>query len=142
MLVALAQDKLRELFWNKDEFLSEIVPKLKQLIRIDEKGNPHFLVRYGKLTDRQKIALHLTARYIAHEAKKVDSPDLAISELRLRTGIKSSVVGARLKEMFDAGLVEKNKEEGTRYSIMPHGISGFVEDVLNVKLNSERKAKS
>jgi DNA-binding HxlR family transcriptional regulator len=127
----LAQDPFRGLFWNKKEFLSETVPKLMQIMRIDEKGNiVQFLVPYNKLSDRQKIGLQLTARYVACEAKKVNSAELTTEELRSLTGIKRAVIGARLKEMFDSGFVEKNKKEGTRYSITPPGISRSVDDVL------------
>jgi len=139
----LGSNRLRDLIWKEEDFIAEIAPKLKKVMRIDTKGNPYFLVPYAKLGDSQRIGLHLVARYLAKQLKSVDSEYLTIEELAHRVGTKYSVAGARLKDMFDAGTVTKSKEKGkgTRYAILPHGISTIVEGVLKTKSGSKEDAE-
>jgi len=139
----MAKEKLKDLLWDEEAFLAETIPRLKQEMLIDDKGNPAFLVPHTKFSDTQKLSLYLTARYFANKLKLVDSRYLTIEELRRCVGIKYDIAAARLKEMFDRGIVEKSKEEGkrTRYAILPHRISGIVDNVLQVKMETERKAK-
>lgn len=136
----MAQEKLRELLWTGEDFWAEIIPKLKQVMRLDDKGNAYFLVPYASLSDSQKLGLHLMAQYFARQLKVVDSEYLTIKELAQRSGLKEKTARARLSEMFDAGIVTKTKEKGTRYSIFPHGITMIVEDVLKVKTDLTRKS--
>jgi len=127
------QKKIKELVWKEEEFISEIVDKLKQIMRIDEKGNPYFLIQYDKLKDIDKLGLHLITRFLANRLGATESDLISIKELSRISGVKYDVAVARLKDMFDKGLVQKEERNGVQYGILPHGINAVTESVLEWK---------
>jgi predicted transcriptional regulator len=128
-----SQDKIKELVWKEEEFITEVVDKLKQIMRIDEKGNPYFLIQYDKLKDIDKLGLHLITRFLAERLKVTKSNLISIKELSRISGVKYDVAVARLKDMLDKGLVQKEESDGVQYGILPHGINVVIESVLEWK---------
>jgi len=136
--VSSTEKKVRELVWKEEDFMSEIVDKLKQIMRIDEKGNPYFLIQYDKLKDIDKLGLHLITHFLAKRLGVMESDLISIKELSRISGVKYDVTAARLKDMFDRGLVQKEEKNGVQYGILPHGINVVIESVLEGKLKTQK----
>ncbi len=98
--------KIREvLVVNEAELQNELLQRVANHLRIDNKGRVHLLepTRY-RLKDA--IALYLIGRRYGYEAKLVEDDAATLSEISSALGASSQVVSARLSELRDEGKVE------------------------------------
>ena len=99
-------EKIREvLVVNEAELQKELLQRVANHLRIDNKGRVHLLepTRY-RLKDA--IALYLIGRKYAYEAKLIEDDAATLSEISSALGASTQVVSARLSELRDGGKVE------------------------------------
>lgn len=118
----------KELLIDKKQKVESIVKKAKDLIGIDkETGEVIILVSRAKLRDEDLIGLHLIGKFFASELGLSESSSATAKELSEKTGIKQTVVSARLHDLKLMGYI-RSPRRGEHEFIFPR-MSEFLDSV-------------
>ncbi len=110
----------------------ELVGKFSNLIKITPEG-PRVWAADVKLSDKEKVTLHLVASKLAHQVGKASFDSLLVSEIQSSMGLNPKSVSSRLSELVKSGYVERvQTEQGVRYKVTTQGISWLL-DALSKK---------
>ena len=123
------KDLFKELLIDKTKQVESLVKKAKNILGIDrESGDTIILVSRAKLTDEEMICIHLIGRFFSSELGLVESSSVSYKELSKKTGIKESVVAARLHDLKKEGYIRSPKR-GEHEIVFPR-ISEFLDIIL------------
>lgn len=101
---------------------AELIDMYSDFVKITPEG-PRVIVTEKKVSDKELVALQLTACKIASELGKEDDGYMSIPDLLLSTGLNPKSLSSRLSELSKGGYVQKeNGESGIRYRITTQGI--------------------
>jgi len=129
------KDLFKELLIDKTKQVESLVKKAKNILGIDrESGDTIILVSRAKLTDEEMICIHLIGRFFSSELGLVESSSVGYKELSKKTGIKESVVAARLHDLKKEGYIRSPKR-GEHEIVFPR-ISEFL-DIISQKVGFE-----
>ena len=84
--------------------------------------------RFGKLSVRELIALHLTKVYVGNNLGKVEKSAFSIDELLTAIGGRIGALAGRLSEMVNESFVERVGRG--EYKITTYGIEQFQKAIL------------
>ena len=114
-----------------DYSLPDMLDIFGNYIKLTPEG-PAVMVK--KISDRNFIALQLTAYKIAKLLGKSDYDQLSTQDLQRITNLKPKTISSRLSELVKMRCVEKEVNDGIRYRITTFGIHWLAEELLKKKL--------
>lgn len=128
-------DEFDSLFIDRETLAREIAATAISTLRIDSREcRPILLQTQKEMTNPERILVELAAVYLCFVAGKHPTGYLGRDQLISRTGIKSSVLRARLSDMRSEGLIQST-EDGERIDI--HGLLRFRDFLTTMKPTSE-----
>jgi DNA-binding MarR family transcriptional regulator len=102
--------------------LNDLVQLFKDYIRFTPEG-PRVWIQERKFSDKDVIALQLTAARGSSLSGKSQSDLMSVSEIQGATGLNAKTISSRLSELTKLAFVERVDTEGAgRYRITTTGI--------------------
>lgn len=112
--------------------LSELLTKLKQIIRIDKDVGPVIPVdvKVDDLTDREKIVLFLLLKRVAFKTGHADKETAEVEEVTKESKVKTA--GVVLSNLVAEKIIQNIGEIGKKgiYRVTDYGIEWFIGNVL------------
>lgn len=119
---------LERMLINEDAVFEKLVDKANRVFKVDRSGNIIWMVPASKLTDKQKVAMAVLARYFAAELELADSEIITNAEVADLLGMQSMSVGARLAELRNENIVHREGKGKHRISLV--AVEGILEQIL------------
>lgn len=114
---------------NKEEYekqkLPDYIKRTLKYCKINSEGGVH--IENFSLTIRDKIAISLTARFLANQLQSTINPEISGDELSTFLDVEKPVIYARLKDLCDIKMI-KRLEKGT-YQIVPYYIESLLDEL-------------
>jgi predicted transcriptional regulator len=100
----------------------DLIEKFKDYVKITPEG-PRIWNQEKKLSDKELVALQLTAQRIASETRESTSPLMTLAQLQEFTNLNPKSLSSRLSEMTKAGYVAReSNDDKTQFKITTIGI--------------------
>jgi translation elongation factor P/translation initiation factor 5A len=126
---------LEDLMYDEDLEFERVVPKVKKLVLIKKSGEPVIVSDNEKFSQKEIIAVYLVGKYFANQLELTEDNSATIKEIAGGLRLKESVVGARIKELRDEGIIERVSKGKHRISTVR--LEKFLDGLLN-KLNPSK----
>jgi hypothetical protein len=97
---------LKAMIFDEDEEFRKLISKAKNIVKVKKNGEPVILAVKGNLTKGEIIACYLLGKYFSKELGLSETVSATNEEISKATGIKKTVVGARLGDLKKDSLVE------------------------------------
>ena len=117
-----------ELLYDEEEEFEKIVPKVKELVRIDKKTGKPKILHQSELSQAEVIACYLIGKFFSKKLNLSETETANASEISKELGLPQKVVNARLNDLRKAGIVERVKRGEYKISVIK--LEDFVNKVL------------
>lgn len=120
---------LEDLIYDENLEFERVVPKVKKIVQVRGSGEPVIVCNREKLSQREIIAVYLIGKYFAKELELNENNSAANKEIAEALRLDVSVVGARIKDLRDDGLVEKVSRG--KHKIVTVKLEKFLDNLIN-----------
>ena len=110
--------------------LEKLVEAASKFFRIERPSGRVVFRDFKKLTDKQRIAALLSAKYFAAKSQIITDQTLRIREIAKELGRPATTLSGPLRQLIKEGFVEPLPEK--KYSIVHHRLTELFERVLAV----------
>lgn len=116
---------------------SELIQMFQDYVKMTPEG-PRVWVGDKKISDKDFISLQLVACKIGHDAGRVNSEWLTLTEVQNITNLNPKSISSRLSELTKQGSMEKETGEyGVRFKITTQGIYRLSESLSKKRVRKE-----
>ena len=112
------KEVLEKMLINEEAVFERLVDKANRVFKVDRSGNIIWMVPASKLTDKQKVAMAVLARYFAAELELAESEIITNAQVANLLGMHSMSVGARLAELRNENIVHQDGKGKHRVSLV------------------------
>lgn len=119
---------LEELIYDDMEEFEKLVPKVKQIVRVKKDGTPIIVCNRRKLSQSELIACYLIGKFFAKKLELTETDTATNKEITGTFRINERVVGARLKDLRDEGILEQVSRGEHKISTV--GLEDFLNKLL------------
>lgn len=125
--------QLRELLYDEEEILQELIIKVKPLLQINKTdGRINFTISSKILTDKQTIILYLIGAQFVYDLDLRDKFEVTNQELIGFTGKTKHTINPRLAELKQESKI-KSAVRGF-FSVNPKEIIADIDDISTISM--------
>jgi hypothetical protein len=131
--VTNADDVLKKLFIDETDTLKELeklVDSASKVFRIERPSGRVVFRDFKNLTDKQRIAAYLSAKYFATKSQIITNYDFGIGDIAKELGRPATSLSGPIRQLVDEGFVESLPDK--KYSIVYHRLTEVFETILSL----------
>jgi len=98
-----------QLIIDEQSIISDILPKVRELIRLTKDGKPLIVADKSRIPKIYHVLLYLVGKKLAYLAELTDSPEASIKEISSTLDFPENYTRALLSELLSKGLIRRSE---------------------------------